>query len=203
MIALDHRGHGRSERPAHGYRVSRLAMDLHDLCDAALLGHSLGCAALWCHRDLFGRDRTGRLVLVDRSPVVASQLAGAGQEPPPPRCSPRNWPSASRRGRAAAPPPRPPPRGPSPTCCTARPSTRTTCGGSWSRTGCFRRATRPTRTWTTTATTGKTSCPASPSRPSSSAASSAFSRPARPSGSPPSSPGRAHTCSPRRRPAAT
>ncbi|MFJ4988544.1 alpha/beta fold hydrolase [Streptomyces sp. NPDC088732] len=89
VIALDQRGHGRSERPAHGYRASRLAMDLHqvleglDLRDATLLGHSLGCSVLWCHWDLFGSDRTGRLVLVDQSPVVSSEFAGAGQEAPP------------------------------------------------------------------------------------------------------------------------
>ncbi|MFF3562368.1 alpha/beta fold hydrolase [Streptomyces sp. NPDC002574] len=89
VIALDHRGHGGSDKPDHGYRVSRLAMDLHhlldalDLRDAALLGHSLGCAVIWCHWDLFGRDGARRLVLVDQSPVVSSQFAGAGQEPPP------------------------------------------------------------------------------------------------------------------------
>lgn len=46
VIALDPRGHGTSDKPAYGYRVSRLAADVHDLLAAldlrevTLLGHS-------------------------------------------------------------------------------------------------------------------------------------------------------------------
>ena len=46
VIALDMRGHGESDKPSDGYRVSRLAADLHelfvalDLTDLDLLGHS-------------------------------------------------------------------------------------------------------------------------------------------------------------------
>jgi non-heme chloroperoxidase len=70
-LALDFRGHGESERPEHGYRVSRLARDCLDfldhlgLPDAVLLGHSAGCTVIWSFIDLFGQDRIRALVLVD------------------------------------------------------------------------------------------------------------------------------------------
>lgn len=70
-LALDFRGHGESERPCHGYRVSRLARDCLDfldhlgLQDAVLLGHSAGCTVIWSFIDLFGQDRIRALVLCD------------------------------------------------------------------------------------------------------------------------------------------
>jgi non-heme chloroperoxidase len=70
-LALDFRGHGESERPVHGYRVSRLAKDCLDfldhlgLHDAVLLGHSAGCTVIWSFLDLFGQDRIRSLVLCD------------------------------------------------------------------------------------------------------------------------------------------
>ncbi|MFF3752458.1 alpha/beta fold hydrolase [Streptomyces sp. NPDC002018] len=80
VVAVDLRGHGLSEKPDHGYRVSRLAADLRDLVvtldlrDATLLGHSLGCAVIWCYWDLFGDDRVRRLILVDQGAVTAVDL---------------------------------------------------------------------------------------------------------------------------------
>jgi non-heme chloroperoxidase len=71
VIAYDQRGHGESGKPAHGYRVARLAKDLDDLLGAlgltgvTLLGWSLGCSVAWCYYDLFGPGRLSRLVLVD------------------------------------------------------------------------------------------------------------------------------------------
>lgn len=70
-LALDFRAHGESERPAHGYRVSRLARDCLDfldnlgLNDAVLLGHSAGCTVIWSFIDLFGQNRIRALVLCD------------------------------------------------------------------------------------------------------------------------------------------
>jgi non-heme chloroperoxidase len=70
-LALDFRGHGESERPTYGYRVSRLARDCLDfldhlrLEDAVLLGHSAGCVVIWSFIDLFGEDRLRALVLCD------------------------------------------------------------------------------------------------------------------------------------------
>ena len=66
VMALDLRGHGESDKPTHGYRVSRLACDLHEVLEAlgldslAVLGHSMGNAVLWSHFELFGRDRCQR-----------------------------------------------------------------------------------------------------------------------------------------------
>ena len=71
VIVYDQRGHGDSDRPAHGYRIARLAKDLDELLEAldltevTLMGWSLGCAVLWSWYDLFGPARLARLILVD------------------------------------------------------------------------------------------------------------------------------------------
>lgn len=71
-IALEHRGHGQSDKPDFGYRPSRLARDLRDVLDAldvsdvTLLGHSMGVAVILLYWEMFGADRVGRLVLVDQ-----------------------------------------------------------------------------------------------------------------------------------------
>ena len=76
VIALDMRGHGESDKPAGGYRISRLAADLRevlialDLHDVDLLGHSMGCSVSWCYLDLFGAERLSRLILIDEAAVV-------------------------------------------------------------------------------------------------------------------------------------
>lgn len=76
VIALDMRGHGESDKPAFGYRISRLAMDLHDAIEALelqsvnLLGHSMGCSVIWCYWDLFGAERLSRLLLIDQMPAI-------------------------------------------------------------------------------------------------------------------------------------
>ncbi|GAA1702202.1 alpha/beta fold hydrolase [Streptomyces yatensis] len=81
VLAVDHRGHGESGKPDHGYRVSRLAADLRelllalDLRDVTLLGHSLGCPVIWSYWDLYGGDRIARLILVDQGPIGLKELA--------------------------------------------------------------------------------------------------------------------------------
>lgn len=77
IIAFDQRGHGGSEKPLYGYRVSRLAQDLHELLDfldlekVSLLGHSMGCSVIWAYCDQFGDSRIDQLVLVDEPPCLA------------------------------------------------------------------------------------------------------------------------------------
>jgi non-heme chloroperoxidase len=77
-IAVDMRGHGESEKVDFGYKIQRLAKDLHEfltrlrLSDVALLGHSLGCSVIWCYWDLFGSERISKLILVDESPFLTS-----------------------------------------------------------------------------------------------------------------------------------
>ncbi|MBW2619210.1 MAG: alpha/beta hydrolase [Deltaproteobacteria bacterium] len=74
VIALDMRGHGQSDKPAHGYRLSRLAKDVHDflaaldLREVTLLGWSMGCSVVWSYWDLFGPERLSKIVLVDQAP---------------------------------------------------------------------------------------------------------------------------------------
>lgn len=75
VVAVDLRGHGESEKPSYGYRISRLAMDVRqllehlDLRDVTLLGWSMGCSVIWSYWDLFRADRLRRLILVDEPPL--------------------------------------------------------------------------------------------------------------------------------------
>jgi non-heme chloroperoxidase len=77
-IAVDMRGHGESEKVDFGYKIQRLAKDVHEflvrlrLSDVALFGHSLGCSVIWCYWDLFGSNRISKLILVDESPFLTS-----------------------------------------------------------------------------------------------------------------------------------
>jgi non-heme chloroperoxidase len=77
VIAVDMRGHGESDKPEHGYRVSRFAADLEgalaelEVRDAVLMGHSMGCSVIWAHLDLYGPIRAANLILVDQA---ATQL---------------------------------------------------------------------------------------------------------------------------------
>lgn len=79
VIALDLRGHGRSDKPSHGYRIARLAMDVRELIlelgltRVSLLGWSMGCAVVWSYWDLFGADRLHKLVLVDQSAMLINR----------------------------------------------------------------------------------------------------------------------------------
>ena len=74
VVRPDLRGFGRSDKPDHGYRVSRLAKDLHDLLaqldlrEVTVLGWSLGCAVIWSYVELFGNDRLAQAVFVEQSP---------------------------------------------------------------------------------------------------------------------------------------
>ncbi|MCE2513347.1 MAG: alpha/beta fold hydrolase [Acidimicrobiia bacterium] len=71
VITFDLRGHGESERPDHGYRIARYAMDLRTVIDkvaiqpAHVLGHSMGCCVLWSYFDLFAGDGIDKAVFVD------------------------------------------------------------------------------------------------------------------------------------------
>jgi non-heme chloroperoxidase len=86
VIALDMRGHGDSDKPAHGYRIQRLAKDLHDALraldvqGATILGHSMGCSVLWCYVDLFGAERISKFVFCDEPPFLTSNPAWSAQE---------------------------------------------------------------------------------------------------------------------------
>jgi pimeloyl-ACP methyl ester carboxylesterase len=86
VIALDHRGHGESEKPDHGYKIARLATDVRDalkalhLNNATLLGHSMGCCVIWSYLELFGDERLAKLILVDEPAFAISNPAWSQEE---------------------------------------------------------------------------------------------------------------------------
>ena len=76
VVTVDFRGHGESEKPSHGYRISRLAMDVHQLLEASgpeRRGPAglvpWGCSVLWSYWDLFRSDRLSKLIMVDEPPL--------------------------------------------------------------------------------------------------------------------------------------
>jgi pimeloyl-ACP methyl ester carboxylesterase len=86
VIALDLRGHGDSEKPAFGYKISRLAKDVHDtiqaldLRDVNILGHSMGSSVIWNYYDMFGPERLSKLLLIDQMPMITSNPAWSEEE---------------------------------------------------------------------------------------------------------------------------
>ncbi|MEZ5786950.1 MAG: alpha/beta hydrolase [Xanthobacteraceae bacterium] len=86
VIAFDPRGHGESDKPAYGHRISRLAKDLHDtlvaldLTGVNLLSHSMGCSVVWCYWDLFGSERLAKLIFVDQSPFLTANPSWSQSE---------------------------------------------------------------------------------------------------------------------------
>ncbi|MGA1802850.1 alpha/beta fold hydrolase [Rhizobium sp. HT1-10] len=79
VLAIDMRGHGTSSKPAHGYRISRLAADLQavltseGLEEITLVGHSMGCAVIWSYLELFGSSKVKNLVLIDQTPALVAE----------------------------------------------------------------------------------------------------------------------------------
>lgn len=78
VFVLDMRGHGYSQVPDHGARISRLGADLSDFMDylgtekADLLGWSMGANVIWSYLDQYGQDRVGKAVFVDESPCLVA-----------------------------------------------------------------------------------------------------------------------------------
>lgn len=81
VLALDLRGHGESENASFGYRLSRMAMDVHevleqlDLGAVHVLGHSMGNAVLWSHWELFGRDRFTSMIIAEQPLTLMARPA--------------------------------------------------------------------------------------------------------------------------------
>ncbi|AIY39458.1 Non-heme chloroperoxidase [Collimonas arenae] len=80
-LAMDRRGHGRSDAPGTGYHYDRLADDLAELiehCDLhnlTLVGHSMGCAEIVRYLARHGASRIARVVLI--APVMPCFLKSA------------------------------------------------------------------------------------------------------------------------------
>lgn len=72
IVAIDLRGHGNSDKPSHGYRISRLAKDVYEtlvylgMQEVNLLGWSMGCSIVLSYWDLFGSERLSKMILVDQ-----------------------------------------------------------------------------------------------------------------------------------------
>lgn len=86
VYILESRGHGESELPKHGYRLSRLAKDANEFLNnlsyekACWLGHSMGCSVLWSYIDLFGQDSIEKLILVDQPPFLLANPQDTEQQ---------------------------------------------------------------------------------------------------------------------------
>jgi non-heme chloroperoxidase len=86
VIAIDMRGHGESDKPEFGYKISRLAKDIHDTIEALdleevnILGHSMGSSVIWNYYDLYGPDRLAKLLLIDQMPMITSNPAWSEEE---------------------------------------------------------------------------------------------------------------------------
>jgi non-heme chloroperoxidase len=78
VIALDVRGHGDSEKPPFGQRMSRLGLDLRELMNTlelenvTLIGHSMGVSVSLAMFSLFGTRDVKALVAIDQSPKIVN-----------------------------------------------------------------------------------------------------------------------------------
>jgi non-heme chloroperoxidase len=86
VIAIDMRGHGESDKPAHGYRIQRLSEDVHEfltangLTNVTLAGHSMGCSVIWGYWEQYGKDRLAKLVLIDQMPMITANPVWSDKE---------------------------------------------------------------------------------------------------------------------------
>lgn len=76
VIALDARNQGASQHTVKGRRITRHAIDLHELMarlqlqKPLLMGNSMGAATLWAYVSLFGDADLAGVVDVDQSPKM-------------------------------------------------------------------------------------------------------------------------------------
>ncbi|WP_270887950.1 alpha/beta fold hydrolase [Pedococcus sp. 5OH_020] len=79
VVALDQRGHWASDKPLHGLRMSRLGQDLReliellDLDDITLVGHSMGVSASLAMFSISGVDPVKRFVAIEQSPKLTNE----------------------------------------------------------------------------------------------------------------------------------
>ncbi len=78
-VALDFRGHGRSEKTEQGHTVRQYARDVHEFLDrchfdnVVLVGWSMGAAVTWEYVDQFGTEQIRGLVNIDAEPSPLQQ----------------------------------------------------------------------------------------------------------------------------------
>lgn len=78
-VALDFRGHGRSEKTERGHTLSQYSRDVQafleqlELTDVAVVGWSMGALVSWEYVDQFGTERIRALVDIDMEPSTYQQ----------------------------------------------------------------------------------------------------------------------------------
>lgn len=78
VVAMDQRGHWASETPSHGLRMARLGQDLRelvdllDLEDITLVGHSMGVSVSLAMFSLSGVAPVTRFVAIEQSPKLTN-----------------------------------------------------------------------------------------------------------------------------------
>lgn len=78
IYCLDYRWLGKSDSPAYGYHIERLAKDAKEMIEDAkidkfnLFGHSMGNAVAWCYFSLFGQEQVIKYILGDEAPCFIS-----------------------------------------------------------------------------------------------------------------------------------
>lgn len=76
VVALDQRGHWASDKPSHGLRMARLGQDLRelidllDLDDVTLVGHSMGVSTSLAMFSISGVAPVKRFVAIEQSPKL-------------------------------------------------------------------------------------------------------------------------------------
>ncbi|KAH6641069.1 Alpha/Beta hydrolase protein [Chaetomium tenue] len=83
VTTFDLRGHGESEEPSFGYRISRFAADLDDLLThlnlhkVAIVGHSMGCSVAWAWWDQYpaSHKRVAKFVFADQPAAMVKNPA--------------------------------------------------------------------------------------------------------------------------------
>ena len=76
VIAVDHRGHGASDKPKHGLTMARCGQDVRellehlDLEDVVLVGHSMGVSVSLAMLTISGFHRIQKFVSIDQSPKI-------------------------------------------------------------------------------------------------------------------------------------
>lgn len=94
-LALDPRGQGESQIPAHGYTAERRATDIGEfirpLSNVVLVGWSLGALEVLQYVQMFGEEKIAGMALVDSS---------VGEPPAPPSSAPFTNDLRQNRGKA-------------------------------------------------------------------------------------------------------
>lgn len=88
VTTYDLRGHGESEKPDFGYRLSRFGADLYDVLTTldlrrvSIIAHSMGSSVTWAFWDQYPdeRKRIDRIAIVDQSSVLVADPTWSKEE---------------------------------------------------------------------------------------------------------------------------